>query len=73
MNKKTSSDSWLGPLPTDMKLRDYWEMARRRKWWIILTTIGVFLATVVYASRLPNIYRAETVILVDPQDRKSVV
>ena len=67
MNKKTSSDSWLGPLPTDMKLRDYSEMARRRKWWIILTTIGVFLATVVYASRLPNIYRAETVILVDPQ------
>jgi len=41
--------------------------AKRRKWAILLPTIGVLLATVVVAFQLPNVYRAETVIMVDPQ------
>lgn len=43
------------------------EIARRRKWWIVLSVIALFVGTAVFAHRLPNIYRAETVILVDSQ------
>jgi polysaccharide chain length determinant protein (PEP-CTERM system associated) len=43
----------------------YLEVARRRKWWIILSVVSVFVCATVCAKRLPNIYRAETVILVD--------
>jgi len=49
----------------EMSLADYLDVARRRRWWLILSALGVFLAVTVYARRLPNIYRAETVILVD--------
>jgi polysaccharide chain length determinant protein (PEP-CTERM system associated) len=50
-----------------LQIWEYLEAAKRRKWAIALPAIGVFLATVVLAFRLPNIYRAETVIMVDPQ------
>ncbi len=43
----------------------YLEIARRRKLWIILTSVGVFSAITIYAKRLPDMYSAETVILVD--------
>jgi polysaccharide biosynthesis transport protein len=51
----------------ELQVRDYLEIARRRKWWIILTTIAVFVTAWVVAGRLPNLYSAQTVILVDPQ------
>jgi polysaccharide chain length determinant protein (PEP-CTERM system associated) len=51
----------------DIQVDKYLNILRRRKWWIIITTIAVFVATVVVAMRLPNFYRAQTVILVDPQ------
>jgi len=51
----------------DIQLAKYLDIFRRRKWWVILTTTVVFVATLVVAMRLPNLYRAETVILVDPQ------
>jgi polysaccharide biosynthesis transport protein len=50
-----------------LELREYLNAAKRRKLTILLPTIGVFLATLVVAVHLPNIYRAETVIMVDPQ------
>jgi polysaccharide biosynthesis transport protein len=50
-----------------IQVRRYLDVAKRRMRAIILPAIGVFLATVVVAMRLPNIYRAETVIMVDPQ------
>jgi len=50
-----------------MDFRAYAEIGRRRMWWIILPAVGVFVCTVVAVFRLPNIYRAETVILVDSQ------
>jgi succinoglycan biosynthesis transport protein ExoP len=49
----------------DMKLGTYLDIARRRTSWIILTSIGLFVVMTIYAKRLPNIYSAETVILVD--------
>jgi len=50
-----------------LQFREYLEAAKRRKWAIILPVLGIFIATLVAAYRLPNLYRAETVILVDPQ------
>ena len=58
-------------VPTDLlgsvNLRTYLEIGRRRKWWIIPSTLGMFICTVVLSRGLPDIYRAETVILVDSE------
>ena len=58
-------------VPTDLlgsaNLRTYLEIGRRRKWWIIPSTLGMFICTVVFSRGLPDIYRAETVILVDSE------
>src|ERR1700747_2709582 len=53
----------LGALP----LKEYFDIAKRRKWWVILVAIAMFVGTSVLAMRMPNVYNAETVILVDPQ------
>lgn len=39
----------------------------RRKWLVVLPTVVGLVAAVVYARRLPDLYRSETVILVVPQ------
>jgi len=62
-----SSDSVTTPLLPGADLKTYLEVARRRMLWIILATVGLSVSTVVATSRLPDIYRAETVILVDSQ------
>ena len=49
------------------QVREYLDLASRRKLWIILLTLGISVSIAVVAMRLPSIYRAETVILVDPQ------
>jgi protein tyrosine kinase modulator len=49
------------------QLREYWNLACRRKWWIIISTTALFVATTVFSLRIPSFYRSETVILVDPQ------
>src|SRR5687768_6277041 len=43
------------------------EIARRRKWLIVLPAIVITAAAAVIIQRLPNIYRSETLILVVPQ------
>lgn len=48
-------------------LKEYLDVARRRRWWVILVAIAMFVGATVMGMRLPNVYRAETVILVDPQ------
>jgi polysaccharide biosynthesis transport protein len=50
---------------SQLKLSDYLEIALRRKWCIILSALAMFMASSVVAYRLQNVYRAETVILVD--------
>ena len=49
------------------QLRDYLDILRRRKLWILLTALGVFVMGIVVAIRLPSLYHSETVIVVDPQ------
>src|SRR5215469_4367647 len=51
----------------DLSLRDCLNIARRRKWWIVLTALGLGISATVVASQLPNIYKSQTTILVDPQ------
>ncbi len=47
--------------------REYLAVAERRKSWIILTTVALSCFVTVIARRLPNVFRAETVVMVDPQ------
>ncbi len=66
MAENSSSQPQPSSLPLgEMDLAAYLGIARRRKYWIILATVGVFIATAVFAKRLPDIFTAETVILVD--------
>jgi polysaccharide biosynthesis transport protein len=51
----------------ELQLRDYLDILRRRKLWILLTALGIFVMGIVVAARLPNTYHSETVIVVDPQ------
>jgi polysaccharide chain length determinant protein (PEP-CTERM system associated) len=51
----------------ELQIRDYLEIASYRKWWIILTTIALSIVSWVVAGRLPSIYSAQSVILIDPQ------
>ncbi len=51
----------------EMNIRDYLEIAHRRKWWIIFATLPIAITFGVLAALLPNMYRSSTVILVDPQ------
>lgn len=64
---QSSSANPNNELLGQLQFRDYVQIAQRRKWWIILTTIIIAVASFVVIWRLPNIYRSETVILVDPQ------
>jgi polysaccharide biosynthesis transport protein len=44
-----------------------WSAAVRRRWWILLPACGVALGTIVVSMLLPNRYRSEATILVEPQ------
>jgi len=56
-------------LTTDLlgrvSLRTYLEISRRRKWWIILSTLGAFVCSVAFVRSLPDTYSAQTVVLVE--------
>jgi polysaccharide biosynthesis transport protein len=51
----------------DLELRDYLAIARRRKVPLLLCALGFFTFSIVFAARLSNFYRSETLIMVDPQ------
>jgi succinoglycan biosynthesis transport protein ExoP len=51
----------------ELSFRDVLDAVWRRKWWIVFTATVIATTTWVAAWRLPNTYRSETVILVDPQ------
>lgn len=48
-------------------LNDYIEIGLRRKWYLIIPIILCFLSSIVVYRYLPKIYRATTLILVQPQ------
>jgi polysaccharide chain length determinant protein (PEP-CTERM system associated) len=51
----------------NVQIREYLDLARRRKLWIILFALGISTCVAVVAMLLPSNYRAETTILVNPQ------
>ncbi len=74
MVKATQSDAGTGDeLFREKQIGDYLELARRKMWLIILTALAFFVTCSVLASRLPNVYHSETVILIDPQQVPSSV
>lgn len=48
-------------------LNQLWSAAVRRRWWILLPACGVALGTILVSILLPNRYRSEATILVEPQ------
>lgn len=67
MSELKSTGSLGGDSFGQLQIGEYLGLLRRRKWWIVLTTIALFLIVVVVAIRMPNQYKAHTIILVDPQ------
>lgn len=51
----------------EFELKDYLDIARRRKLLIVLVAAAIAVMVTVIVMRLPNFYRSETVIMVDPQ------
>jgi polysaccharide chain length determinant protein (PEP-CTERM system associated) len=49
------------------KPHDYIDMTMRRKWWIIIPFVLVMIGSVAVYRKLPKIYKATTLILVEPQ------
>ena len=49
------------------ELYPYWEIVKRRKWWIIIPFMVVILAGTTYMYTAPKIYKASTLILVEAQ------
>src|ERR1035438_3820798 len=52
---------------SDVSLEHYLYLIIHRKWLVLGSFLLVSLCTVIVSFRLPNIYKSETVILVDPQ------
>jgi len=50
----------------NVQIRGYLDLVRRRKSWILLICLGISVCIAVVAMRLPNVYRAEATILVNP-------
>ena len=67
MNRFGATDSTMDNSLQELQLRDYLDILRRRRVWILLTALGIFVMGLVVSIRLPNIYHSETVIVVDPQ------
>ena len=57
-----SAFGWQQGTARNSLLRTGLDCARRRRLWILLITLGISLTTGVVAVRLPNVYRAETVL-----------
>jgi len=54
--------------PQPYSLQDYIEIAKRRKWWIIIPFVVCLALSFGYYKKLPKIYRTTTTILVVPPE-----
>jgi len=50
-----------------LDIKDYLQIALRRKWYFIVPFVLISIAAIAYAHYAPNVYRASTLILVEPQ------
>lgn len=65
--KKLQAPEWSLSGLEHFSLSDYKRLLMRQKWIIIVVTLAVAAGTAVAMHFVPNIYRATTVILVDPR------
>jgi polysaccharide biosynthesis transport protein len=65
--KKLPAADWSLAGLEHFTLSDYKRLLMRQKWAIIVITLAVAASTAVAMHLVPNIYRATTVILVDPR------
>ncbi len=72
MTEPYSEESSPSEFFANLKLHDYLAIARRRRAWWILTATSLFVIATVVAFRLPDTYRSETTIIVDPQQVPNV-
>jgi len=54
--------------PSTMTMNDYFEIAKRRKWSLILPVFIVFFGAAIVALALPSIYKSTSTILIEAQD-----
>ncbi len=54
-------------LANELTPGDYWDIARRRKYWLLVPAVVVFLVSLIIAFSLPPVYRATTTILIEGQ------
>ena len=52
---------------TALNWEKYWQIARRRRWWLILPVVVFWSGTWAVSWFLPTVYRSETLILVEQQ------
>jgi polysaccharide biosynthesis transport protein len=67
LSRSDITDSSFDMSLQGLQLQDYLAILRRRKLWILMTALGVFVMGLVVAKRLPSVYHSETVIVVDAQ------
>jgi len=51
-----------------LTMNDYFEVAKRRKWSLILPAVCVFLVAAIVALAVPSIYKSTSTILIEEQD-----
>jgi polysaccharide chain length determinant protein (PEP-CTERM system associated) len=51
----------------ELAMEDYAEMFKRRKWLILVVTLGVLVVSVVVSSILPPRYESQTLVLIEQQ------
>ena len=56
-----------GALFGELNFSDYLAILKRRRLWVALPALAVLVTTAIVVWRLPDVYRCETTILIDPQ------
>lgn len=54
------------PQEFELNLRDYWNILRRRRLVAISLFVLVFISTIIYTNLLPSLYKAVSVIKIEP-------
>jgi len=66
MTNDEISKNW-GSFFETLELRDYLDILKRRALAMLIPALAVTIIVAIVVERLPNVYRCQTVILVDPQ------
>jgi len=54
----------------ELNFYDYWRILKKRKWVIVISTLGIFVAAIIYTKRLTPVYKATSSVKI--QERQTV-